>query len=162
MLTLSKLTLLGAAGLLLAASPASAQTATITNSGSTNTVGYKIAVALAGDKYSVAATTDDGKIRNRDTGNRPATLVQVRKLFADLDAAKPLASLPVRHGPRSASFGTRTVITYGQQQSPDLTNGADPRTVALRSDIAALTKILHLGNLSRRPIVLHLNKPNTK
>ena len=83
---------------------------------------------------------------------------QVKKLFADLNAAMPLTSLPVRHGMRSASFGTETFITYKGQQSPDLTFASDPRTVALKADIDAITKTLHVGNAPRRPIVIHADR----
>lgn len=157
----NKLILWGAAGLLIVALPASAQsaqTATITNSGSTNTTGYKISVTLTGSKYSVSAITDDGNTRNHDTGNRPARLAEVRRLFTDLDAAKPLPALPVRHGMRSVSFGTATTITYKGQTSPDLTFASDPRTAALKADMDAITKTMHIGNTPKRPIVIHSNR----
>ncbi len=161
MLTHNKLAVIGAAGLFFAALPASAQpaqSATITNSGSTNTAGYKISVTLTGSKYSIAAISDDGQTRNHDTGNRPARLAKVRRLFTDLDAAKPLSALPVRHGMRSVSFGTRTTITYKGQTSPDLTFASDPRTVALKADMVALTKTMHIGNAPKRPIVIHADR----
>ena len=75
----------------------------------------------------------------------------------------PLNALPVRHGMRSASFGTQTFITYKGQKSPDLTFASDPRTVALRADIDQITKALHVGNAPRhpivvQPIVIHANR----
>ena len=64
----------------------------------------------------------------------------------------------MRHGMRSASFGTETYITYKGQKSPDLTLASDPRTAALKADIDAITKTLHLGNAPRRPIVIHSDR----
>ena len=93
----------------------------------------------------------------------PVSAQDVGKLFQDLNAAMPLTSLPVRHGMRSASFGTATYITYRGQKSPDLTFASDPRTVALKADIDSITKTLHVGNaprrpISMRPIVIHADR----
>ncbi len=152
------------AGLILVALPAVAkpklvavQTAVIENTGSTNTVGYKITVSLSPGGYHLDAASSDGQTRNKDTGDHNAMMQRVRTFFADLDAAMPLNTLPVRHGMRSASFGTKTFITYKGQRSPDLTFASDPRTVALKSDIDGITKALHVGNAPRRPIVIHVH-----
>lgn len=169
MLMLNKLTLLGAAGLLLAALPVGAkpkaapvQTAVIMNTGSTNTTGYQILVFATGSiGYDYKALTPAGPDAISSFYAKTSTIpkVQAKKLFADLDAAMPLTSLPVRHGMRSASFGTRTTITYKGQQSPDLTFASDPRTAALKADVDAITKTLHVGNAPRRPIMIHADKP---
>jgi len=141
---------LGLAGLLLTALPALAkapykakpkmvhsETAIIENTGSTNTKGYQITVHSAGASV-------DGK-----TVSLPMAMTQ--QLFHDLAAAMPLSGMPARHGMRSASFGTRTFITYKGQQSPDLTFGGDARATALKADIEAITGALHIGNTPRRP-----------
>ena len=151
------------AALLLTALPALAkptpkapvQTAVIENSGSTNTTGYTLRISPSGEAGQV--------IGNDLMEFKPAALpkAEVKKFFADLNAAMPLTSLPVRHGMRSASFGTETFITYKGQKSPDLTFASDPRTAALKADIDSITKALHIGNAPRRPIVLHLNSANT-
>jgi hypothetical protein len=148
-------------GLLLSALPALAKapqqvtlkhqadirTAGIENTGSTNTMGYAIAIS---SNYS--ARTNGHPVMSR----MPHGIVD--KFFTDLTAAMPLTSLPVRHGMRSASFGTQTYITYKGQKSPDLTFASDPRTVALKADIDNITKALHVGNAPRRLIVIHADR----
>ncbi len=161
-----------AAALLIAALPALAkaphkmkpkaapsETATIENTGSTNTTGYKITVTQTGNSFHAEAASTGGD-HNSEAGNKEPLRSQVRKLFTDLAAAMPLTSLPVRHGMRSVSFGTSTFITYKGQRSPDLTSGGSPRANALKADIDAITKALHVGNAPRRPVVMHLNSPN--
>ncbi len=156
--------MLGAAGLLLAVLPAAAkpkaapvQTAVIENSGSTNTTGYRIVVSPDGHSQSEVI----GQITTAPAAEKKSSVVpsvQAKKLFQDLSAAMPLTALPVRHGMRSASFGTATTITYKGQRSPDLTFAADPRTAALKADIDAITKTLHIGNAPMRPIVIHSDR----
>ena len=163
--SLPRLLALTVAGLLLAALPAVAkpkaapvQTAVIMNTGSTNTQGYQIQVASDG-----GAAFSTGSINQAEVTGQPVvhyksgSVKDASKLFHDLNAAMPLTSLPVRHGMRSASFGTRVTITYKGQQSPDLTFASDPRTVALKADIDAITKALHVGNAPRRPVVIDKN-----
>ena len=150
---------LGLAGLLFAALPAQAkaphkakakmmqpETAIIENTGSTNTKGYKIIVHSTG-------TSVDGK-----PVSLPTAMAQ--QLFRDLAGAMPLSGLPARHGMRSASFGTRTYITYKGQQSPDLTFGGDARANALKTDIEAIVGALHVGNAPRRPAPPVMPEPN--
>ena len=157
---------LGAAGLLLAALPAAAktpqkaspkvaaiQTAVIENTGSTNTSGYTITLTSTGDKYHVASISNSGNDRNSEKGNKEPLGQQVRQFFADLSAAMPLTGLPAGHGMRSASFGTRTFITYQGQRSPDLTFSADPRTAALKADIAAIASAMRCHDSPRRPVL---------
>ncbi len=154
----------GAAGLLLAALPAGAkaapkptpkaaamQTATIENTGSTNTSGYSITLSSSGTKYHVAAVSNGGSERNSETGNREPLGQQVRQFFTDLNAAMPLTGLPAGRGMRSASFGTRTFVTYQGQKSPDLTFSSDPRTAALKADIAVIASAMRCRNAPRRP-----------
>ena len=152
MSTRSSLLVFGAAGLILAALPAlakaprkakpkaaPAETAVIENTGSTNTNGYRIMVSSTG------GASLDGKARG-------LPMAVNKQLFHDLAAAMPLTDLPARHGMRSASFGTRTFITYKGQRSPDLTFGGDPKATALKADIDAITQALHVGNTPRRPV----------
>jgi len=158
------------AALLLAALPAVAkpkaapvQTANIINTGSTNTKGYELRVSSNGSLIRVY-TTDDGPAGiNVAAGfvvvkQPPIAAKDTRKFFRDLNAAMPLTSLPVRHGMRSASFGTETYVTYKGQTSPDLTFASDPRTAALKADIDAITKTLHLGNAPRCPTVIRSDR----
>jgi len=172
MSTRNKWLIAGAMGLLLAVLPALAkaphkmkpkaapsETATIENTGSTNTTGYKITVTQSGNSFHAEAASTGGD-HNSEAGNKELLRSQVRKLFTDLAAAMPLTSLPVRHGMRSVSFGTSTFITYKGQRSPDLTSGGSPRANALKADVDAITKALRVGNAPRRPVIMHLNSPN--
>ncbi len=161
----------GTVGLLLAALPALAktppktepkpapmQTAIIENTGSTNTLGYKITVMLTKTNYLVTSLSNGGKDRDVRKGGVESFFPGAQQLFADLEKAMPLNTLPVRHGMRSASFGTQTYITYKGQRSPDLSFASDPRTISLKADIDQITKELHVGNASRRPIVIHSDR----
>ena len=161
MLTHNNLLALGVVGLLLAALPTFAkpappkantteapmQIALIENTGSTNAYGYTLAVA------------SNGNARLNPNG-QPYSIVYVpnkltSKLFADLNAAMPLTKLPVRHGMRSASFGTSTFITYKNQKSPDLTGGGGAQATALRDDIQAIVGKLGIKNMPRHPLPTH-------
>ena len=152
------------AGLLLAALPVAAKpkpaavpVAVIENSGSTNTTGYRVTVSPDGHCQSeVTGLITTGPAAKAKLSVLPS--VQAKKLFQDLAAAMPLTSLPAGHGMRSASFGTRTTITYKAQRSPDLTFAFEPRTAALKADIDAITKTLHVGNAPKRPIVIHADR----
>jgi hypothetical protein len=159
MSTRSRIVLISAAGLLLAALPLwakttpkamTAETAVIENTGSTNTSGYKITLLSTGTMVRVVSVSNGGKDHNSKTGNKEPFRTQVRKLFTDLAAAMPLTTMPARHGMRSASFGTATFITYKNQRSPDLTFPGNAQAVALKADIEAITSALHVGNTPRR------------
>ena len=170
MSTRNSLLVLGAAGLILVMAPSTAKPAhrvkptprvkamqkpktksveeeyaIIQNTGSTNTQGYFLMLT----SYGNWKPSDQ---EDMDMLAVPAKQMPlVTKLFRDLAAAMPLSKLPARHGMRSASFGTRTFIIYKGQQSPDLTFGGDDRTNALKADVDAITKALHVGNTPRNP-----------
>lgn len=165
--------LLGAAGMLLITLPSLAkntpkapvQTAVIENTGSTNTTGYQLQVSSDGSgSWVLTANTEPvgaSPHTHLDTVTyKLGTIKNAGKFFADLKAAMPLTGLPERHGMRSASFGTETFITYKGQRSPDLTFASDPRTVALKADIDAITKTLHVGNAPKRPAVVIMPSAN--
>ena len=157
---------LASAGLLLTALPAVAkpkavpvQTAVIENSGSTNTVGYTIEVSPTGSsRYHMGDNSPLGP-RTPFGPTEALSKLQTKKFFADLDSAMPLTSLPVRHGMRSASFGTQTFITYAGQKSPDLTFASDPRSIALKADIESIRNMLHIRNDMRHPVVIMRKAP---
>ncbi len=160
--------------LLLAALPATAQQsrkttlktpfvhqqARIVNTGSTNTRGYAIMLEqtdLHGVGFEVRDLDTGADEEKFDSKLGHKLLLINNKFFHDLAAAMPLTSLPVHHGMRSASFGTRTTVTYKGQTSPDLTFASDPKSALLKADIDAITGILHVGNAPRRPIVIDKN-----
>ena len=153
-----RLLALTAAGLLLAALPALAkskpvpvQTAVIVNTGSTNTFGYTITVSLMPTRFHVISVSNNGRDNNSGSGTLKQMEARVPRLFADLDAAMPLTSLPVRHGMRSASFGTQTFIIYKGQKSPDLNFAAAPRALALKMDINDFVKAYGARNTPKHP-----------
>ena len=110
--------LLGAASLRAAASAP----AVILNSGSTNTAGFRLVVEKSGDaeykplprKYGPQSSAPTGPTRRK----LPDALAQ--RFYSDLEAAKPLASLPRERCMKSASFGTTTIIQFGGEETPDL------------------------------------------
>ena len=166
----SRRALAGGLGLLLAVLPvyakktpkAPVQTAVIENTGSTNTLGYHLQVSSDGS-ITRMYTSNDVPVSSEPYAGpksvkvKPIALRDASKLFQDLNAAMPLSTLPAGRGMHSVSFGTQTSITYKGQQSPDLTGAFEPRTIALRADIDAITKALHIGNDFRRPIVIDKN-----
>lgn len=116
-------------------------TAVITNSGSTNTIGYRIYVAPSG---AVNYVTGIGAGHNRI----PRSLTT--KFFRDIRAAMPLSQLPTIACLKSASFGTSTFITFGRERSPDVScAGRDSRTLILNRDVYAIVKTLSIGNVPK-------------
>jgi len=136
--------LLGLAGLLaVSSSPSIAlvplNVATIINSGSTNTIGYRIYVNPSGQANYV-----DGK--GEGQGTIPQRLT--RKFFKDLQTAKPLSTLPVRQPCiKPTSFGTSTTIKLGAEQSPDISCPGNAKAWALDNDVIAIAKFLKVTNV---------------
>lgn len=122
-----------------------AQTVTIVNSGSTNRAGFQIAVQKSGQAQytlrprrvelnpSPAPRTVDKTI--------PESLA--KRLYADVDAARPLASLPPRSCMKSVSFGTRLTLQFGNDESPDLScgDGGNEKLRALIADVNQIVKL---------------------
>lgn len=122
-----------------------ADSAVIVNSGSTNTAGFRISVDPSGNaRYTVTPRKSGPNL-----GDKPAAAQQhisdalVKRLYADLDAAKPLASLPNPHCMKSASFGTRLTIELGDSETPDLSCG-DGENAKLRALIQDANEIVAL------------------
>jgi hypothetical protein len=115
---------------------------TIENTGSTNIAGYTIAVYASGRVVPQGA----------GAGAKAVKILPsiAAKLLHDVIAAEPLSHLKVRHGVKSASFGTSTFIIYHGQRSPDLSFPGDAKSQALHDDVQAIVKAAHLGNQPRR------------
>ena len=116
-----------AAGILVcvASSLAATDMAVITDSGSTNTAGFRIEVNPSGEGVYTAtrrrpSQLPDAQMKPR---NRQIPSDVVKRFYADLDAAKPLAALPSQRCMKSASFGTTLTVEYRDQKSPDLRCG---------------------------------------
>lgn len=131
-----------AAVLMCAACPA--QSVTIVKSGSTNTAGFQIVVEESG-KAEYASQPRRNAIAK---GAAPKTIRKtipkplVKALYEDVRTARPLASLPPQHCMKSASFGTRLTIQFGDDTSPDLScgDGGDRKMQALIRDTDAIVK----------------------
>lgn len=125
-----------------------AQTVTIVNSGSTNIAGFQIVVHKSG-KAEYASKPRRAVLNREDKSGSPGTVRKTiskslaRAMYADVAAARPLASLPPRHCMKSASFGTRLTVGFGDDVSPDLSCGDDgsPKMQALIRDTNAIVKI---------------------
>jgi hypothetical protein len=113
------------------------RSATITSTGSTNTLPYTLTVTMAVDGSVTPAAL-------------PPSLAVT--LFADLDAANPVSSLPQEFCAKSASFGTSTYIQYRGSTSPDLQcQSGSAAGTALNQAVSAIVQALNLGG-PRNPI----------
>ncbi len=115
--------------------------ATIIDSGSTNRSGFRIVV----DQTGAAEMT----MIPRGVGARQAQPQPVQRqlpqalvdsFYSSLRAASPLASLPAEHCMKSASFGSRMTVSFGGEETPDLTCG-DGGNAALAGLIKEVGKI---------------------
>lgn len=114
----------------------------IRNSGSTNTLGWTMAVKRSGQVNIVIENT-----RNHIRGNLPQTLTE--RFFLDLDAAMPITDLPQPHCAKSASFGTVTTIYYDGQLSPDVSCPDNDLEKKLYHDLKRMEKLMGLTYLFR-------------
>ncbi|HML16792.1 MAG TPA: hypothetical protein VK419_07190 [Bryobacteraceae bacterium] len=121
-----------------------AQSVAVVNSGSTNAAGFRIVVEKSGQ----AEYTSKPR-RGLDKGQAPVTIRKTiskslaDSLYADVKAASPLASLPPQSCMKSASFGSRLTVEFGDDVSPDLSCGDDgtAKMQALIRDAKAVVKI---------------------
>lgn len=113
--------------------------ATIVNSRSTNRAGFRIAIDAQGNAELTATSR---KLQQ----TIPPELF--KRFGADLDAAKPLASLPEVHCLKSASFGSRLTVESGAEQTPDLSCG-DGGSTAMRNLIRDVNEITALFGAGR-------------
>jgi hypothetical protein len=122
-----------------------AQTVTIVNSGSTNTAGFQIVVEKSGEAEYTARPRRFGFDKNQAPKTIQKTIPKslAERLYSDVDAARPLASLPPRHCMKSASFGTRLTLQAGDDESPDLScgDGGSAKLKALIGDAREIVKI---------------------
>jgi hypothetical protein len=103
----------------VAASAAPTELATVTNSGSTNAIGFRLVVFNDG---SADMGPYGGRAGAGGDHHYPAGSVDTQQLGQLLRAAGDLSRLkPQGHCFKSASFGTTTTISAGGKTSPDLT-----------------------------------------
>jgi hypothetical protein len=119
--------------------------AVIVNSGSTNAAGFRIIVEKSGNaEYTV--TSRRARAQAENTAAKPVQRkvpeALVRRLYADLEAARPLSALPHRGCIKSASFGTKVTIEVGKEMSPDLScpEEQDAHVQVLVRDVSEIVK----------------------
>lgn len=119
-------------------------TATIIDSGSTNRPGFRIVVD---NSRGAELTSTTRKLSVSQEQSKPIRRMlphaTVERFHADLNAAKPLASLPEVHCMKSASFGSTLTVAFGGEQTPDLRCG-DGGNVAMRNLIRDANEIIAL------------------
>lgn len=136
----SMLLLLASGGRLMAV-----DSAVITDSGSTNTAGFRIEVGASGEAVYAPKPRRAGQ--GSRMGKQPVTRqvpsALLKRFFADLGNARPLASLPSQGCMKSVSFGTTLTIEYGDEKSPDLRCG-DHGNAKLKALIQDSSEIIQL------------------
>jgi hypothetical protein len=126
--------------------------AIIVNSGSTNTLGYRIYVAHDG-----TATYVDGN--GAGYGRLSKQLTQ--RFFHDIALAQPLSGLPAtRTCVKSVSFGADIYVRFGGQTSPDLSCAGNGQAQRLAEDVNSIKAELKVDNTIKRhagelPIIQH-------
>jgi hypothetical protein len=115
--------------------------AIIVNSGSTNTIGYRIYVSPTGEvNYVDGNGSNQGKLTKKLT----------KEFFRDVKIAEPLSNLPVRQScVKSVSFGTTTTIRLADRQSQDISCPGNEKAQRLDNDVIAITKALNVVNVAK-------------
>jgi hypothetical protein len=122
--------------------------ALVRNSGSTNTAGYVFVVHTD----ATVDVADGHGGTNRETIGK----AQAKWLFAKLEAALPVSDLPGGRCMKSASFGSRTTITYKGATSPDLLCPGGPETTELNRTIGVIVNQLHIDVRGSRNVMNRL------
>jgi hypothetical protein len=129
---------------------ATTDTAMIVDSGSTNRAGFSITIDRSGN---AEVNVRPRRFIPAGQAEAPPEPVQrtlpkdlVESFYADLKAAGPLGSLPAAHCARSASFGSRLTVEFGNEQSPDLSCG-DGGNAAMHDLIGVVRQIVALANV---------------
>ena len=114
-------------------------TIVVSNTGSTNFIGYRVLIAPGGQ---VSYVSGDGP------GNSVLPRPLLRRLKHDIAAASPLSHLPEpRICMKPMSFGTSTFVALGGERSPDLTCPATWTARALKNDVAKIVAFLRIRNV---------------
>jgi hypothetical protein len=113
----------------------------ITNTGSTNTIGYRVRVSPDGQ-----ASFESGG--GSGQASLPPDLLS--RVEHDVMAASPLSKLPASTScMKSVSFGTSTYVVAGDERSPDLSCPADVVEQSLKDDVVAIVATLKIRNVLR-------------
>ncbi|GHO45546.1 hypothetical protein [Ktedonospora formicarum] len=115
--------------------------ATITNSGSTNTPGFTLTIAYDGSGTLTYKPGNNQRFASYQDKRFPAGTFSASQLSSQLQAIGDVSSIPSGHCMKSASFGTRTTITYEGKTSGDLScpNASDtPAHLQLKRSVLQL------------------------
>ncbi|HEY1681608.1 MAG TPA: hypothetical protein VGF98_08245 [Candidatus Tumulicola sp.] len=136
------------AAAVIAATPAPTDQATILNSGSTNTLGFKITVESGGRASSVMQNR--AGIVQSSVHTFVLTSKQAAQFFTDLKAAK---AAPSTEGAcmKSASFGSSTHVTWQDWTSPDLQCPSE--NAAIKTLTADVSTIRTAAGISTFPLI---------
>jgi hypothetical protein len=129
--------------------PVPKDAAVILNTGSTNTLGYRIVLQRTG-----AAEYVNGP--KRATATVPESLTA--QFFKDVQAAMPLLSHTATTCMKSASFGSSLFVWWKGSRSGDLTC---PNGTPIAGDVTKIEQVLNLSTGLRlvRPIPMLTNEP---
>jgi hypothetical protein len=136
----SFVTLMFSAVIAAAVEPSNAGTIVIENSGSTNTIGFRVRISAEGRAAYVSGA---------GAGEALLPHAVFHRLRRDVERGLPLAGLPVPPCMKSVSFGTKTYLVVGRDRSPDLSCPASGKVQALEDDVAAVIGALKIGNVAR-------------
>ena len=113
----------------------------ITDTGSTNMLGFRIIIGRNGE-----ASYSSGE--GHGSAQLPGSIFS--RLKFDVVMAQPLSHVRARTDCMKAmSFGSSTFVALGDERSEDLTCPASPKGEALKSDVEAVTQYLHVRNVPR-------------
>ena len=118
--------------------------AVILNTGSTNTLAYRVIVSQSGAASYVVAYQNGSGALPRDLA---------RRFFADLRSAQPLSRLSPSACMKSASFGSATFVWWRGQRSSDLSCPGNARARALFDDASEIAGALHLAGRHAVPML---------
>jgi hypothetical protein len=124
--------------------------AVILDTGSTNTLGYRIVVQRNGAVEYII-----GGVRN----TARADAGQTEKLFKALMAGMPLSQLNIARCMKSASFGTAMFVYWNHQRSPDMTCPADDRTRSVYASVAGFVDALGITRRVSHPLPNEPHRP---
>jgi hypothetical protein len=122
--------------------------ATIIQSGSTNSLAYKVIIREDG-----SATAEIGGTNSPRLQQFPVGTVETKALLRVLGRIGDVSKIPSGHCPKSVSFGTRTEISYAGKTSGDLqcirkdASGGDQAGLQAGEELAGFVRMT-LGQLN--------------
>jgi hypothetical protein len=113
----------------------------ITDTGSTNMLGYRIVIGRNGE-----ASYESGE--GHGSARLPASTFS--RLKYDVAMAQPLSHVKASADcMKPMSFGSSTFVALADEKTEDLTCPASPKGEALKGDVEAVTQFLHVRNVPR-------------